>query len=401
MTTWRKFFTRTAKLWLIAAAALVFFILWRQANNPLWRGHLEIDTWNYWLKVEDILKHRTFTTKIGNEILPATTLFLMLPSWINQGQPLNYSVYLNNFFWLIFLILLINLYLIVKTGSAKKGIIFLTLTLFFGPIILFRFDALAALLVVGGLVAFKKKLSLVSAALLGLAVSCKVYPVIFLPYLGLILWFNQRRIVFKWLAVFTLALVLPIGLFFYSGGRIIQLTSGLSFHANKYVSIESIAGSLMTLWSVISKHHPPQLLGGWGIWGIPSRLDFFNWFWLIPLSLFYLCLFNRKRFFQNLNYGVIFCLMLLFLVFAKNLHAQYLWWFVPIFTLLEFNLFATILIIFICIFSQIVYPLNYTLFIEDFYLHNQAYAVFYGLLVRNLLMALLTVYSLRKTLCGR
>ena len=392
---------------LLILTYLVFLILYNQALNHLWRGHLEVDTWNYYLKIADILKQHSFFTKIGNEIFPATTIFLLIPGFFVSHAPFNYSAYLSVFFILILLTLAYHIFLAAKYASVNHALMFSLLMLFFGPILLFRFDVLAALLVVLSLLSFQQKKFLLSALFLGLVTSIKVYPVIFLPYLLLIL-LNKRRfkLTASYLAGFSFALILPIFIFLSAGGTIAQITEGLNFHSLKYVSIESLPGSLITLSSVLTQGYPSQLIGGWGVWGITSPLikhlglNFFNEFWVLPVAVFYLILLTKKSLLAKFNFNVIFSLMLLFLVFSKNLHAQYVWWFLSLFPFLPVKqksrfkyLLMFLLLIFICLFNQLVYPLFYTKFITDFYQYNQAYAVFYCLLLRNLLIVILTVVS--------
>jgi len=168
------------------------------------------------------------------------------------------------------------------------------------------------------------------------------------------------------------------------------------------VSIESLPGSLITLFNIVTKFKPPQLLGGWGVWGVNAPLNLFNKFWLLPVAIFYLFLLKNKTYLHQISFGVIFCLMILFLIFSKNLHAQYIWWFLSLFPFIKFRsahklkyLFMIVLLIFIGIFNQLVYPLFYTQFLEDFYQHNRQYAVFSALLLRNWLIVTLLILSLK------
>lgn len=406
MITWPKFFTKISKLVLVISTIFVLLVLYRQAFSPLWRGHLEIDTWNYFLKVEDFIKTGSLFTATGNEILPATTLFLLIPGAFIPQPPFYYSAYLPAFFILIIIVLICHVFLAAKYGSINQAIVFSLLMLFFGPILLFRFDALAALLVVLSLICFQQKKFLLSALIFGLVTSIKIYPIIFLPYLMLIfLVKRQFKQIVTYLISFGGGLILPVLVFFFLGGEFNQIIAGLNFHSLKPVSIESLPGSLITLSSLITQGLPPPLVGGWGVWGINAPLNFFNKFWLLPIFIFYLVLITHKQYLKKFSFGIIFCLMLLFLVFSKNLHAQYIWWFLSLFPFIKFRsanklkyLFMIILLIFISIFNQLVYPLFYTQFLEDFYRHNLHYEVFFALLLRNLLIVSLLIISLRKAL---
>lgn len=409
MITWPKFSTRISKLILVVSTILALLVLYKLALNPLWRGHLEIDTWNYFLKVEDFIKSGSLFSTIGNEILPATTLFLLIPGIFIPQPQFYYSAYLPAFFTMIIIVLISHVFLAAKYGSIKQATIFSLLMFFFGPILLFRFDALAALLVVLSLICFQQKKFLPSALIFGLVTSLKIYPIIFLPYLMLILLAKcQFKLIVSYLISFGLGLILPVLVFFSLGGQFSQITEGLNFHALKPVSIESLPGSLMTISSLLTQFRPPPLFGGWGIWGITTPLiaklglSFFNQFWFLPIFIFYLFLIKNKQYLKKINFGIIFCLMLIFLIFSKNLHAQYIWWFLSLFPFIKFQsakkleyLFMIVLLIFISIFNQLVYPLFYTQFIEDFYQHNRQYAVFYALLLRNWLIVNLLILSLK------
>lgn len=374
--------------------AVLFGLYW-QAYQPAWRGHLEIDTWNYWLKVEDFVKTGSLETKIGNEILPATTLFLLIPSFFISKNPFFYSNYLPVFFALILLTLVYQVFLAFRTKQLKNTAIFLLLMFSFGPILLFRFDALAALLAVLSLLAFSQKKYSLSGWWLGLVTSIKVYPIIFLPYLLWLLVKQQKKAIRPFLAAAIFGGLLPIFIFLLFGGQVHQIIEGLNFHSQKFVSIESLPGSLITAWSVLTKAYPPQLLGGWGVWGIPAPLNFFNNFWLIPIFGFYFYLYRAKKLRPRFNWEIIFCLMLLFLVFSKNLHAQYIWWFLCFYPWLKVDVTRIVLLFFINVFNQLVYPLFYTQFYQGFYQYNQDYPVFYALLIRNFLIVLLLLISLK------
>lgn len=400
---WRKQFFSFGLL------LVVFYCLYWQGYNHLWRGHLEIDTWNYFLKIEDFIKTGSFFTAIGNEILPATTMFIFLPSLFIRWHPFLYSNYLMSFFMVVFLVLGLHWYLVQKNSSFWQTLMFLSLLLIFGPINLFRFDGLAAFLVVLGLILFRQDRFGLAGLFLGLTTAVKIYPIIFLPYL-LLIFFSRRQ--FKsmsiFLLIFGLAIINPILIFINFGGQISQIIEGLNFHNLKYVSIESLPGSFLTLWNLLTLSYPPRLIGGYGVWGITTPLiaglglDFFNRFWLVPVAIFYLFLTRQKKLLKEINFGIIFSLTILFLVFSKNLHAQYIWWFMSIFPFIRIQaakkweyLLMFILLIFISVFNQIMYPLFYTQFFVDFYQHNQHYEVYYALLIRNILIVYLLVISLK------
>lgn len=387
---------------------LVFAIIYFQALIPSWRGHLEIDTWNYYLRVEHFIKYRTFLGAPGVEILPSTSLFLLLPSFISGWHPFTYGSYLSAFFFIVFLGLSLQLWLIRNQPDSKK-IIFLLTLLFFGPIILFRFDSLATLIVILSLLLFRQRKFPFSALLLGLATAIKIYPVIILPYLLLILKTKkQNQTILVYLVYFAEALLLSIFPYLLLGGNLSLISEGLEFHALKYVSIESVPGTLLTGLSLITDGRPLPLVGGYGVWGVSSKfidavgLAWFNRLWLFPIVGFYLYLYRRPKLAKKLSFATVFFLILLFLIFSKNLHAQYLWWFIPLLPFFTVKakgqsdyLFIFSLTLIASLLGQNVYPRLYTDFLENFYGLNQAYPIYYLQLLRNLSLIALLIFSFR------
>lgn len=384
---------------------LTLLIIYFQANLPLWKSHLEVDIWVWFLRMESFLENNSFSGLTDNEILPATLLYFFLPRLFAGWSQLTYATYLPAALMINLFIVALLIGLIRKNSLLFQSYLFLSIVLLTGPILLFRFDTLVVLLVVISLIYFQKNKILVSAITLGLAVSMKIYPIIFLPYFLLVLFKTKRiPLMFKFINGFFLSLFIPVFIFFLLGGDIYQLSEALNFHSLKYVSIESLPGSILTATSLITTNSPPVLLGGYGVWGITTPLiktlglGFFNYLWVLPIGLFYLYLIKTKRFLSQLNSGVFFLMMLIFLVFSKNLHPQYIWWFIPFFPLIKFKNSVSTLISFtlLCLIAftnQLVYPLLYTGFIESFYQQGESLEIFYLLLLRNFSIFTLLIFS--------
>ncbi|MBU1500179.1 DUF2029 domain-containing protein [Patescibacteria group bacterium] len=391
-------------LFLLVSLALI--LIFFQAQNPAWNRHLQTDVWIWYERVTNFFQHQSFNGLKDNELLPATLLYVFLPALASGWSVAPYFLYLKATLWVNLLILLGHFIAGTDKHRLLKICLFSILVLAFGPISLFRFDGAATLLVILGLIFWLKQKFSLSGLALGLATGIKIYPVIFLPYLLLL---NRKRPVLlqRFILFYLAALLAPVLIFFALGGRWEQVVSSLAFHGNKYVSIESLPASLLTGLSLLKFHQPPPLLAGYGVWGIDLsfitnlKLQFFNLIWLLPVGGFYLYLWAKKGSLKKLNFDIIFCLTLIFLVFSKNLNPQYIWWFLSLYPFLKFNPLSFILLIFICIFNQLVYPLFYTQFLEDFYRYNQHYQIFYCLLLRNLLIVALTVVSLRSVLVKR
>ncbi|OGD63208.1 hypothetical protein A2160_05430 [Candidatus Beckwithbacteria bacterium RBG_13_42_9] len=390
--------------------ALVFLILYFEALIPSWRGHLEIDTWNFYLQIKYFISQHTFAGYKNNEVLPPTLLFLLIPGFLAGWQPFDYGHYLQAFFVVIFVVLALQLWLInLQKATLLRQLMFLITLVLFGPIILFRFDGLVAFLVILSLWLWQKNKYGFSGLSLGYAAAMKVYPIIFLPYLFFLL-LNQKQyfkiVMFSF--CFGLGVFLPIIIYFLLGGTLPQIIEGLEFHSLKYVSIESVPGTILTGLSLWLNKRPLPLIGGYGIWGIRSPivdaigLEWFNRLWIFPITLFYLYLLRQKEFFKKLSWGIIYFLVLLFLIFSKNLHAQYAWWFMSLFPLLKpkKKFLTDYLIMFgllclIALLNQDIYPRLYTDFLDQFYKYGREVEIFYLQVLRNFLILALAVVSFK------
>lgn len=351
-------------------------MLW-QARLPLWNQHLQVDIWVWWQRIEFWFRGRTFSGLAGNEILPLTLLYLFVPilsipfGWLSYANYLPASLLLN--------LSVIGLHLIF----VKRKTLFLLSLLFLGPILLFRFDALVTLLLILSFVSFQKNRPGWSGFWLGLATGLKVFPIIFLPYL---LWLARRRALF--LIYFAEALIVPVLAFFILGGSWEQVVEALNFHNLKLISIESVPGSVITGWSLITRGVPPTLLAGYGIWAISGPAALFNRLWLVPIGLVYYFIWKNRA--KRFDWGAPLALILTFLVFSKNLNPQYIWWFMALLPFVKAGRLVWTLTLVVALLNQLVYPIFYTTLIEDFYQKNQSYWVYYLLLLRNLGIVYLT-----------
>lgn len=401
---------KKSRLMLILTSGLVLLILYFQALQPLWRGHLEIDVWVWFQRAEYFFQHLSFANLQDNELLPATLLYTFLPRLFSFWLPLTYSNYFSATLIVNLIILFCLLAVVKKTAAPLQFWLFLPLVLITGPILLFRFDTLVALLVIVAVLLFQQRHFVLSACCLALATAMKLYPLIFLPYF-LLIFYRQRRFsrLTLFLVCFFLSLLLPLAAFFLLGGDWQQILSALEFHGLKYVSIESIPGSLLTATSLIFNQNPPTLLGGYGVWGITTPLietlglTFFNYLWVLPVGLFYLYLIKARAFTNQLHYSILFFLVVLFLAFSKNLHPQYIFWFISLFPLLTIKphrqqdyLLVYFLLLVIAWLNQLVYPLLYTNFIDSFYQQGQSLEIFYLQLLRNFSIIALVLFTAKR-----
>jgi hypothetical protein len=362
---------------------------------PIWNNHLQVDIWVWWERVNFWREHGTFAGLSGNEILPLTLLYLFLPlGFIPVGWP-SYSNYLPAALLLNLLLLIAHAFL-VRQYSPKKWFWFGLSLLFLGPILLFRFDALVTLAMLAAFISFSKKNFSLSGFCLGLATGLKVFPIIFLPYLALIL-FRQKKLRSLVLLIiyFVEALIVPFLVFSLLGGNWQQVAEALDFHNLKLISVESLPGSIITGWSLISQGRPPAPLAGNGIWAVAGPAQLFNRLWVLPVAAIYFWLWRKKTDMAKFSWAIPFNLMLVFLTFAKNLNPQYVWWFMFLAPFVSLTKVMWLLILLIAFTNQLVYPIFYTQLIEDFYQHNQAYWAYYLLLLRNVVITVLAYLSLK------
>lgn len=373
-------------------AIVTFLLVFWAARLPLWSAHLQVDVWISWLRVSHYFENgRTFAGMMGNEILPATLMYILAPVGLIPVGWLSYQTYLPATLILNMIPLGITWYLV----NNRK--MFLSFLLLLGPILLFRFDGVVTLLLIGAFIAFNKSARGVSGALLGIATGMKVFPILFFPYLILILLKTKSYMeIGRFIASFLSALVLPVLIFLWMGGSLIQVQSALSFHSQKLISIESIPGSLITGYGLLVTGSPPPLIPGNGIWSVPGPHEIFNKIWLIPIAILYIFILIRPVYIKRFEWWVPISLMLTFLVFSKNLNPQYVWWFMVLLPFVNPGKWVWGLTLVVALTNQLVYPVFYTTFIEDFYRSNQEYWIYFVLLARNLSIMSIFVLCLRQ-----
>lgn len=321
----------------------------------------------------------SFAGMTGNEILPTTLLYILFPKWLITQASVNYVDYLSA-------TLIVNLLIIVGTWLvAKNRGLLLAELLCLGPQLLFRFDGMVMLLLILGLVLFERKRVAWSGFAIGVAVGMKVFPIIIVPYLLLILLVKKQwRESIKFLIGMGEALLIPVIAFWLMGGSWEQIQFALSFHNQKLISIESVPGSLITGWGLIKNSMPPELLPGNGIWSVAGPVAIFNKLWLLPVILTYFYLLKRRELLSKLNWRIPLFLILIFLLFSKNLNPQYLWWYMALLPFVKNDRIVIVVSCAVALLNQLVYPVFYTTLIDNFYRNNTDYWIYYLLLLRNI-----------------
>lgn len=396
--------------WIVVLAFfIVLLILYLQAFNWLWRRDLQVDIYAYYYKVTNILKNKSFSQLKNNEYLPGSLLFFFAPLLI-MGKHLIFSNYLRAFLQLNILLILTTVVIYKTQISWKKISLFLILVQLTGPILLFRFELFMALLVSSSLILWQKKKMALSGFVLGISLMVKLYPVIIIPYLLVILYYQKGiKKTFSYLFYLILGVSCSLIIFFLLNGNIQQITNSLMFHAKKPIGIDSIYGTVITGISLIINKSPPKLIAGFGVWGIKSLFGgftpkFINWCWMFPVISLYIFLFFKGELKKQMKIGIIFLFILIFLIFSKNFNPQYYYWFVSLFPLLQTNLIKNnayfiifIILSLVLLFCQLIYPIFYVAYIKEFFYLGRMRELYLLACLRDLgiiLLALLSFYHI-------
>ncbi|MFH1244635.1 MAG: hypothetical protein V1487_03675 [bacterium] len=367
-------------------AICVLLVLWWQARQSIWNSHLQVDVWVSWQRIEYWLGHNhSFAGMLGNEILPMTLLYVLLPMRMIPVNLVSYANYLP-------VAMLINLIVVgLHLPLIKRKTIFLISLLCFGPILLFRFDGMVTLVMLLSLIAFVKQKYPQSGFWLGLATGMKVFPIILLPYLVMIL-LRQKQLkqLLRWLICFGEALLIPVIIYLFMGGNLEQVGAALSFHGQKLISIESIPGSLITGWSLIVNGVPPAMIPGNGIWAVAGPAELFNRLWVLPVAVTYYWVWRSRSLVNTFKWIVPLGLMMIFLIFSKNLNPQYLWWFMIFLPMVKLNRSEWGVILAVALLNQLVFPIFYTTLTDNFFLQNRDYWIYYLLMLRNIGLMVIT-----------
>lgn len=371
---------------LILVTLMVCLAMYLQALQPLWRWHLEMDVFAFFEKINGV-SHP--------EYLPGASWFFRMVGFFTI--PLTLANYYNVLFLINFALFGVLVLLYKKFGSFNNALLFLLVTLVSGPYLLFRFELLVAVILVLSLVFWQKRQFKFAYFLLGAATAVKLYPVVLLPYYFLLS--KNIKNAFMGLILFLGALLL------ISGGTITGILNSLNNLSNKPIGVESIPATIITLKSLILSGLPPKIYLGNSVWGLTGdyNLNMFGWLWVIPVGCFYIYLMFKKDLNRVLDIGVVFILLLLFLIFSKNLNPQYLFWFISIFPLMKATseeggrdyviLFSIIIII--SYLNQCIYPLLFSDFLGKFYSDGKNWEIFYLQLLKNISLIGLLILSIK------
>ncbi len=400
---------------LLAALSLITSIIYILLLSfvPAYFYHLRVDQWGQYINhAKSFLEYGNLSNIGYNEYQPVAVLFFIslapFLGVVNQYMPeLNYvfGLYFANVLFII-----INAFFYLKITKNYFSIIILSLILVFtGPIILHRFELLLFLFINLSVLLFEQKKYLLSGVFLGIAFCTKLFPIFLAPLFVIYLFFNKKyKQTLLYLIGFGASLIL-VYLIYNVGlkGDFLKVLSDLKIHQLKPVHIESVYGSILTIIPFITKGSYALGKGDWGIFGIDTSfnilpLSFYNYFFIIPLGVFYLAFlyltFKTKKFY----YENLFFIMLIFLIFSKILTGQYLLWYLLFLPLIDFKKYTKSNWFLLCIFAtfmasfltQFIYPLKYTVLVDTFYSTGEFGEIFWMLFIRNMLLIFILVSGL-------
>lgn len=381
----------------------IIYILY-QSLHPSFYMHLFPDVFAFQARSLYFWNHGTLNDLGYNEYQPGAIVFFILLSPVFA-----LGTHIEVFKWALFGANILFLFLIAVLMIKMKrteGIFLISLFLILlGPILFFRFDLLVILLTVFAFYLWQQDKRIFAMIVLGIGVITKVYPILFLPYL-LFQNFRQHKFLhsLNLFLVFSASLLAFVILYTYVFN--ISLSDTLisyNFHSNKSVSTESFWASVIYFSYVVSGNSLPGFESAYGINAIarsdvfPS-IQFYNYFWILPLGFFYLLYFFKNKHWENLDVKFLSFLLLTFLVFSKVVSNQYLAWFIFMIPLLDLNTLLQkkwILNIFIISISLImhtyIYPLNYTEWLNFLKMEGLDIFLFWTILVSNFLLILLCI----------
>lgn len=365
------------KLAAILSLVLAIIYIIFQGMHPGYYMHLYPDVFAFFDRASFFWNHQTLKNLGYNEYQPgAITFFITLtPIFLidKSVETFKWALFFaNSVFFVLYGWLLIKMH---KTSGVFLMSVFL---IFLGPILLFRFDFLVILLTIFSFYLWEKRRKELSMFVLAFAVITKVYPIIFLPYL-LFQSFKQGRKLEPLYLFFTFSAAFLIYLLEYTYFLQISLSetwASFNFHSLKSVATESVWASLIYFFHFVSGQNLPGMESAYGINAIaraqvyPS-IQFYNYFWVFPLGIFYLLYFVKNKSWEKMDYKFLTFLLLIFLLFSKVLSNQYLAWFLFMIPLIDIKVLlrkAWIINIFLIIITTIlhtfIYPLNYSRWLD-------------------------------------
>ena len=374
---------------LIFATIFVSWLLWTQANHPLWHLHIVVDPVVYWQRALAFHESGGTWAPMGmNEYQPGA-LWFFAGVMAASGGAGEFDGFLRALMVANLLLLAAHVALARIFVSVRAAWLMLLFALLVGPILLCRFELLVSFLVLAAWVFWQRGIFVPSAVILGMAAATKVYPVLLLPLLTVASWLEGKwsragAVVFAWLG----GGVLVAGSLAIFGSGWSDIVAAIHFHFDKPFGVEGLLGSgIPVLQSVLGI--PLRMAPRNGIHGFESDLGalptlLLEWSWLGAFAaVAWLIVSSCPRAERCAAPGAIFVLFGWYVLLGKLTAPQYAWWALPFLALAPASFLSRgewksllVLLTFALVAAQVVYPLNYSEFLGCFsgnYLGNRIF----------------------------
>lgn len=322
------------------------------------------------------------------EYPPFALIFFIIPKLFAQ----NYSAYLVAFkiemifFNVIGTIIIFKIYELLQLDKKYlfSFLSFQTLILgLIGPIILYRYDIVPAILTIISIFYFvkyikekKEKFAIISWIFLGFSTITKLYPIFIAPLYIIAHFRNEGSIkkIFKSIIYSSITVLIFLSPFLIYAHN--EFFSFLTYHFDRGIQIESIYSSFLLPTKFFGNEMTIEVrYGAYEV--ISSQTQFLSQLSLILMIVFsifiYFLYFILTKKNLNIEYFILFCFLSVssFIIFNKVFSPQYLVWIYFLIPLVAFSLKdrknKIIFILVICVislFTQLLYPYFYHSLIE-------------------------------------
>lgn len=374
---------------LFIATIAVCWLLWFQANHPLWQPHIVVDPVVYFNRAASFFDNNGSWAQMGtNEYQPGALWFF---SAVMAGTPgaRDFSFFLSALMAANLLLIATHVALAGVFVSSRAAWLMLFFALLVGPILLCRFELIVSLLVLIAWILWRRGAFMPAGFLLGAAMATKVYPVLLVPLLVIGAWREG-----KWSRAGSTLFACAAGGFFITGAFGLfgcdweDIVASLRFHFDKPFGVEGLLGSGIPLLQAVLGI-PLRMAPRNGIHGFESDLGsiptlLLQWCWLLAVvAVVWIVVSRGSRGERCSSPCAIFVLFGWYVLLGKLTAPQYAWWALPFLALTpatsmtrgEWSV-SLILITLSLVAAQFVYPLNYSEFLECFggnFLANRIY----------------------------
>lgn len=364
---------------LFLATTVVCWLLWFQANHPLWHPHIVVDPVVYWNRAASFSDSGGSWAQIGtNEYQPGALWFFSAVMGASPGAR-DFSVFLSALMAVNLLLIASHVVLAGIFASLRAAWLMLLFALLVGPILLCRFELVVSLLVFGAWIFWHRGVFMPAGFLLGAAMATKVYPILLVPLLAVAAWREG-----KWSRAGATLFACGAGGFLVTGALGLfgsdwgDVVASLRFHFDKPFGVEGLLGSgiplLQSLLGIPLRMAPRNGIHGFesDLGSLPTLL--LQWCWLLAfIGVVWIAVSRCPRAERCSSPGIIFVLFGWYVLLGKLTAPQYAWWALPFLALMpkasmtRGEWFSGLLLITLSLVAaQFVYPLNYSEFLECF-----------------------------------